>query len=183
MSTQPSEDQVVQAVYEHAASLVKDGKSKPEVVADLVSQGLNEDSATAVADNIFIFRAKATKKAGEKNMLFGALWCIGGIVVTALTYQAAASSPAGGHYIVTWGAIIFGAIQFFRGLAQTAKYSADLEGEDLKKDEAIVQCPYCKESVELEENERIDLKFTCPLCHRDVNSGDFPARMRPESPG
>ncbi len=46
-------------------------------------------------------------------MVFGALWCIGGIVVTVVTYSAAAS---GGTYVVAWGAIVFGAIQFFRGL-------------------------------------------------------------------
>jgi hypothetical protein len=51
----------------------------------------------------------------KKNMLYGALWCIGGIVVTAATYS---SAEGGGRYVVAWGAIIFGAIQFFRGLAQ-----------------------------------------------------------------
>lgn len=51
---------------------------------------------------------------GGKDMLVGALWCIGGIVVTALTYSAA--SEGGGTYVVAWGAILFGGIQFLRGL-------------------------------------------------------------------
>lgn len=55
------------------------------------------------------------KEAGRKNMMHGALWCIGGIIVTALTYRAAAK---GGVYLIAWGAIVFGAIQFFRGLVQ-----------------------------------------------------------------
>ena len=54
---------------------------------------------------------------GKKNMLYGALWCIGGIVVTAATYDAA---EPGGAYVVAWGAIVFGAIQFFRGLMQSS---------------------------------------------------------------
>jgi hypothetical protein len=51
-------------------------------------------------------------------MIFGALWCIGGIVITAVTFGAASG---GGTYVVAWGAIIFGAIQFFRGLAGTVE--------------------------------------------------------------
>ena len=49
-------------------------------------------------------------------MFRGALWCGGGILVTVVTYLAAENSPGGGTYVVAWGAILFGAIQFFRGL-------------------------------------------------------------------
>ena len=52
---------------------------------------------------------------GGRDMVVGAIWCIGGILVTALTYGAAASSPGGGRYVIAYGAIIFGAIQFLRG--------------------------------------------------------------------
>ena len=51
----------------------------------------------------------------NRNMLVGGLWCAGGIIVTGFTY-AAASGRGGGSYVVAWGAIVFGAIQFFRGL-------------------------------------------------------------------
>ena len=53
---------------------------------------------------------------GLQNMAIGAVICIIGIVVTAVTYSAA--SQGGGHYIVAWGAIVFGGIQFFKGLFQ-----------------------------------------------------------------
>lgn len=59
--------------------------------------------------------------AGPKNMLCGALWCIGGIVVTAATYSVA--SETGGRYIVAWGAILFGGLQFLQGLFQTCRDS------------------------------------------------------------
>jgi hypothetical protein len=52
---------------------------------------------------------------GAKNMLVGALFCMGGIAITAMTYDAASD---GGSYFVFYGAIIFGAIQFFKGLFQ-----------------------------------------------------------------
>ena len=56
---------------------------------------------------------------GPKNMLFGALWCIGGVVVTAATYSAVSSG--GGKYVVAYGAIIVGAIQFLIGVAQSLR--------------------------------------------------------------
>lgn len=49
----------------------------------------------------------------RQDMLAGAMWCIGGIVVTAVTY---AGASGGGTYVVAWGAIVFGAVQFFRGM-------------------------------------------------------------------
>lgn len=62
--------------------------------------------------------AKPSARAiGQKNMLHGALWCIGGIVVTATTYSSAVAH-GGGTYFVAWGAILFGAIQFLQGAFQ-----------------------------------------------------------------
>jgi hypothetical protein len=52
----------------------------------------------------------------EKQMFRGALWCIGGALVTGATLLAA-SGPSGGTYIVAWGAILFGAIEFLKGWA------------------------------------------------------------------
>jgi hypothetical protein len=57
----------------------------------------------------------AENEAGRRNMLMGALWFFGGLIVTIVTLAAASG---GGTYIIAWGAIVFGAIQFFRGYAQ-----------------------------------------------------------------
>lgn len=108
---EPSEQQILQAVYAFAAKQMKSGSSPQQVQARLVEEGLDQDSAAIVVSNLVDVRSKA----GRKNMLQGALWCLGGIVVTAATYSAAS---AGGTYMVAWGAIIFGAIQFFRGVGQ-----------------------------------------------------------------
>ena len=59
---------------------------------------------------------KVTKESAQRNMLFGALWCIGGILMTAWGYSSV--SRGGGTYFIFWGAIIFGGIQFFQGLMQ-----------------------------------------------------------------
>jgi hypothetical protein len=47
----------------------------------------------------------AKKEQAEKDMLYGALWCVGGIIATAAHIG-----------FIFWGAILFGGIQFFRGL-------------------------------------------------------------------
>ncbi|HEX8915652.1 MAG TPA: hypothetical protein VF796_25080 [Humisphaera sp.] len=55
--------------------------------------------------------------SGGRNMLVGGVICVIGIVVTVGTYMAAAD---GGRFTVAWGAILFGGIQFFKGMAQAA---------------------------------------------------------------
>lgn len=57
------------------------------------------------------------RNAGVGNMIAGAVWCGGGSLVTYLTYNAAVSG-GGGHYFIAWGAILFGGIQFLKGLLQ-----------------------------------------------------------------
>lgn len=108
-------DEVVEAIYAHAAELMRNGVSDEDIEKDLVEQGLDAESAEAVVSNLAEMRNEQKKKHGQKNMGIGALWAIGGTAVTAATYSAASG---GGTYVVTWGAIIFGVIQFFQGLAQ-----------------------------------------------------------------
>jgi hypothetical protein len=60
---------------------------------------------------------EAMQSAGRRNMLVGGIICVVGLLVTLGTL-AAAGQGGGGRYIIAWGAIVFGAIQFFRGLGQ-----------------------------------------------------------------
>lgn len=56
----------------------------------------------------------------RKRMIAGLLWTVGGLVVSVISYTVAS---AGGVYFVFWGAVIFGIIDFIRGLAGWIKYS------------------------------------------------------------
>lgn len=67
----------------------------------------------------------------RKRMFIGAVWCAGGIVVTFVTYLAAASGPFGGTYVVAWGAIVWGAIRFFQGWRARNTEPGKAEQEDL----------------------------------------------------
>src|SRR5436305_642643 len=115
----PTAEQVVEAVYRFADQKLQSGASYSKIKRALIEeQGLDGIAAETVVTNLKKARSQALRAAGPKNMLAGALWCIGGAVVTAATYQMA-SGPEGGHYVVAWGAIFFGALQFFNGLCQT----------------------------------------------------------------
>jgi hypothetical protein len=97
----------VDQVYEYAANLlVKMKRSATEVEQLLVAQGLDAESATTVVSNLQIQIRDAKKAQAKKDMLHGGLWCVGG---TALTMAHI------GFFF--WGAIVFGGIQFFRGVA------------------------------------------------------------------
>jgi hypothetical protein len=110
-----TEEEMVRAVYEFAAEQMESGASELRIQAALIHNGLDKESAMIVVSNLTKMRAEAVGAAGKKEMLYGALWCIGGTAVTAVTYSLASE---GVPFIIAFGAIIFGGIQFFRGLVQ-----------------------------------------------------------------
>ena len=110
-------DQLIIAFYEHGATMMAEGHSEDEIEDALVDQGLDCESAQTIVAELATMRAEVMVSEGRKNMLFGALWCVGGIAVTAATFSAAAGS---GSYVVAYGAIFYGAIQFFRGALQSS---------------------------------------------------------------
>ena len=119
MENQNVEQQkAVNQIYEYAANhMVKEKKSAIETKNALIAQGLDEESASVVVANLEQQIKQAKKERANKDMLYGALWCIGGIIVTAITYSAASG---GGTYVIAWGAILFGAIQFIKGVVNAS---------------------------------------------------------------
>jgi len=57
------------------------------------------------------------RAAAEKQIRSGALWCIGGALVTVVSYLSALNNPFGGTYIFAWGAILFGGLRFYQGIS------------------------------------------------------------------
>ena len=114
---QAAAQQFIREVYQRTAKLANEGKSKDKIRTELNAMGLNQDTASTVIENVFRSRKKAHREAGARNIIVGAAWCVGGIAVTALTYELASG---GGVFVVAWGAILFGGIQFIKGLGQLA---------------------------------------------------------------
>jgi hypothetical protein len=112
-----TDQQIAEAVYGYAAERMHAGQDSMQIKMELMQKGLDAQTADTVVDGLFQARSSAARGAGMRNMAFGSLWCIGGTVVTVVTLSMAAN---GGTYVVAWGAIVFGALQFLRGLWQTA---------------------------------------------------------------
>lgn len=115
---QSEPDNTVARVYEYVASrIVNEKKFGFEVKQELVDKGMPEEVAGKIVDEVELQIAQAKKERANKDMLYGSLWFIGGVIVTAVSYSAAGG---GGRYVITWGAIIFGAVQFIRGLSNAS---------------------------------------------------------------
>jgi hypothetical protein len=111
-------DRVVQIAYAFAAEQMERGSSCAQVEGLLVENGLGRAAAFAIVSDLSEKRTAAIRAASRKNVVYGALWCIGGLIVTIVSYSEATD---GGRYVVAYGAIVFGAIQLFRGLGQRAE--------------------------------------------------------------
>ena len=114
----PSTNQSLEAIYNFAAQRMASGASGAAVEQELMQQGLDPQSARTVVAELSSVRTSAQRSAGLRNMGIGALFCIGGIIATVVTYSLA--SESGGTYIIAYGPAIFGGIQFIRGLCQLA---------------------------------------------------------------
>lgn len=104
------------------------GSSKAEVRKQLIAFGYSaaaaDETVVAVADyrrknpdHTSIAKPAAPVGGGNSNMWIGGVICLIGIVVTVGSCLLA--GEGGGRYYIAWGAIVWGGIQFFRGLSQS----------------------------------------------------------------
>lgn len=102
------------------SALIAAGWTRGEADAAVASHTRVVPQTLQSAANTFSFprqpaASPRNNSAAFRHMIVGGLWCGGGIAITAITY-ALADNNGGGTYVVAWGAIIFGGIQFLRGL-------------------------------------------------------------------
>jgi len=104
--SQTTDQQADGYLYQYATNLLASGKkSGAEVERLLILKGLPEASASALVLELEGPIREAKKAQAKKDMLHGGLWCLGG---TALTMAHVG--------FVFWGAIIFGGVQFIKGV-------------------------------------------------------------------
>ncbi len=100
-----SSQAAVNELYNYAANLlVIEKKNAKDVQIALVGKGISESAAYTIVYNLEAEIKNAKKEAGKKDMLYGALWCVGGTVATVANIG-----------FIFWGAILFGGIQFIKG--------------------------------------------------------------------
>ncbi|WP_439698324.1 hypothetical protein ACFGVS_08750 [Mucilaginibacter sp. AW1-7] len=93
-------------MYQYACNLFMAGQNVFEVKAALLERGLDTENAEYIVNTLQQQIVDAKRDKAKKDMLYGALWCGGGLILTLAHIG-----------FIFWGAIVFGAIQFFRGVA------------------------------------------------------------------
>ena len=105
-ATQSAEELL--AIVKYAAAMMKNGNKVQEVQHDLLMKGLAPEVVTFVTDEAIKFR----QAEARRSMLYGALWCVGGLLFSYVMYSLA---KPGETYTVAMGAIVFGGWQVVKG--------------------------------------------------------------------
>jgi hypothetical protein len=103
--SQNADQQPDNYLYQYAANLLASGKSGAEVERLLQLKGLAADTASTMVGELENPIQDARKAQAKKDMLHGGLWCVGGLALTLADVG-----------FVFWGAILFGGIQFIKGV-------------------------------------------------------------------
>jgi hypothetical protein len=105
-ASQTAEQQPNDYLYQYAANLLANGnKSGADVERLLMLKGLDADSASEIVRELESPIRDAKRAQAKKDMLHGGLWCIGGLALTMADIG-----------FIFWGAILFGGVQFIKGL-------------------------------------------------------------------
>lgn len=99
------------------------GASYGEIEIELAKSGIED---TLIKEIMLEVQGKTPQAMAERNALsmrHGLYWLLGGILVTAVTYSMAASTQDGGTYIIAWGPVVAGGIQFMRALLSSNRES------------------------------------------------------------
>jgi hypothetical protein len=72
--SEPSEEEVVEAIYGLAADQMKAGASGLEIESMLVEKGLDRGVAATVVENLTRMRSEAVRSAGRKNPSVANRW-------------------------------------------------------------------------------------------------------------
>lgn len=89
------------------------------VQATAATLSTSSAAATAAAGVATAAPAEEKSAAGYRNLLLGGLWAALGVGLTIVTYENA--QQLGGRFVVAYGAIIAGVVQFIRGLTQLGR--------------------------------------------------------------
>ncbi len=107
METYNTESRViVSQLHQYASRLmVHENKSAYEAKAALVDKGIRPENARLLVENLENQLREVKYERARKDIIFGVIWFTGGTVATVA-----------GIGLIFWGAILFGGIQFYRGM-------------------------------------------------------------------
>ena len=106
--------QELSGLFQYAAMELSSNKSHQAVEKLLVSRGASLETAKTIVKDAQYGIKKSHREKYKKRMTRGLIWTILGAVITCGTYAFA--SELGGKFVLFYGAIIFGFIDFIIGL-------------------------------------------------------------------
>ena len=106
--------QELSGLIQYAAMELSSNKPHQMVEKLLVSRGASLEIAKTIVKDAQYAVKKVRREKYKKRMTRGLLWTIAGVVITCGTYAFA--SELGGKFVLFYGAIIFGFIDFIVGL-------------------------------------------------------------------
>jgi hypothetical protein len=115
----------LRTIHDNAVNRLISGTSPDDVAETMKQSGLGEEEAWVTVTGFRVEIAQAKLDAAKKNVRNGALWCVGGLLVTGISYSMV--SEGGGSYFVCWGAVIFGGIQLIRGMVASGNAQKELD--------------------------------------------------------
>lgn len=146
---------VVAAVFAYADSQLTTGKSPRDVEQDLMSKGMEQESAASVVEKIVHERQRQAAErarvmaqrererlahrrrvmamraaAAQRSMMMGAMICAAGVLMSLLTHTTSMNSAP---YVVAWGVILFGTVRFLRGAALASTSRRELTDEAVQQ--------------------------------------------------
>ncbi|GEM_PF-6865829 len=110
MSANTSEKEAVQKIYDLAGDLINNqGLSREDALAELQRQGIDEESASIVINNVQKTGSGTQAFNAYKSFAFGLLWIAIGVILTLSNIGA-----------IFYGAIVYGAILIIKGIVLLA---------------------------------------------------------------
>lgn len=117
MNSPPDREAMLALMREARTRLDRPHTNIKDVTALLVEGGMEPQQASdTVGDILRGIREQQRKKekAARKDMLIGGLILVVGIAITVISHYRASG---GGTYVVTWGAMLWGGVRFFKGMS------------------------------------------------------------------
>jgi hypothetical protein len=116
----------LQQSYLFAMNQLKSKTPPEQVEAQLITSGVTAPTSHALVGTLQATRRQADRAAGKRTLLLGGLWTVGGLAITLL--GQAVANERGGSYLILWGAVIIGALQFLAGLRQYLANAPTVDG-------------------------------------------------------
>ena len=95
------------------------GASFGEIETELIKSGVDEELIREIMLEIEGKTPQAMAEKNEMEMRHGIYWLLGGFFITVVTYMMAHSSENGGMYVIAWGPVVAGGIQFMRAVLKS----------------------------------------------------------------